>query len=84
MADKLSTDVKIKGKKVSTAGSIAKHNDPMHMQLPGTIKFQNNPKEEGEVTGGTEKSVKANGYEIAHKKANEKYNWQEAIKNANV
>ena len=36
-----------------TKGSIAKHDDSMHMQLPGTIKFQSNPKKEGEVTGGT-------------------------------
>ncbi len=30
------------------------------------------------------KNKKYDTYEIAHKKANEKYNWQEAIKNANV
>ena len=65
MADKLSTDVKIKGKKVATEGSIAKHDSPVHMQLPGTIKFQNSPKKDGKVTGGTEKSVKANGKEVA-------------------
>lgn len=47
MADKLSTDVKIKGKKVATKGSVAKHDSPVHMQLPGTIKFQNAPKKEG-------------------------------------
>lgn len=34
-------------------GSTARHDDATHMQLPGTIKFQNNPKKEGEVTGGT-------------------------------
>ena len=35
------------------------------MQLPGTIKFQNNPKKEGEVTGGTVSKVKVNGKEVA-------------------
>ena len=61
MADKLSTDVKIKGKKVAVKGSVAKHDSPVHMQLPGTIKFQNAPKKEGEVTGGTIDSVKVDG-----------------------
>ena len=35
------------------------------MQLPGTIKFQNNPKKEGNVTGGTSSKVKINGKEAA-------------------
>jgi len=35
------------------------------MQLPGTIKFQNNPKKEGKVTGGTSPKVKINGKEAA-------------------
>lgn len=35
------------------------------MQLPGTIKFQNNPKKEGKVTGGTSSKVKINGKEAA-------------------
>jgi len=37
----------------------------MHMQLPGTIKFQNNPKKEGKVTGGTSSKVKIEGKEAA-------------------
>ena len=37
----------------------------MHMQLPGTIKFQKNPKKEGEVTRGTVSKVKVNGKEVA-------------------
>jgi hypothetical protein len=63
--DKVSSDVKIGDKGVATKGSIAKHDDSMHMQLPGTIKFQNNPKKEGEVTGGTVSKVKVNGKEVA-------------------
>ena len=35
------------------------------MQLPGTIKFQNNPKKEGNVTGGTSPKVKINGKKAA-------------------
>lgn len=63
--DKVSDDVKIKDKGVAVKGSKAKHDDSMHMQLPGTIKFQNNPKKEGEVTGGTGSKVKVNGKEVA-------------------
>ncbi|MCQ2584697.1 MAG: phage baseplate assembly protein V [Treponema sp.] len=63
--DKVSKDVKIKDKGVAVKGSKAKHDDSMHMQLPGTIKFQNNPKKEGEVTGGTGSKVKVNGKEVA-------------------
>lgn len=51
--DGLSDDVSIGDKKAAVKGSKARHDDPTHMQLPGTIKFQNNPKKEGEVTGGT-------------------------------
>lgn len=51
--DGLSDDVSIGGKKAALKGSKARHDDPTHLQLPGTIKFQNNPKKEGEVTGGT-------------------------------
>ena len=63
--DKLSKDVSIKDKKCATKDSVAKHDDSMHMQLPGTIKFQNNPKKEGNVTGGTSSKVKINGKEAA-------------------
>ena len=37
----------------------------MHMQLPGTIKFQKGPECKGEISGGTVKSVKADGKEVA-------------------
>ena len=65
LADKLSKDVKINDKACATKDSVAKHDDSMHMQLPGTIKFQNNPKKEGKVTGGTSPKVKINGKEAA-------------------
>ena len=65
LADKLSKDVKIKDKACATKDSVAKHDDSMHLQLPGTIKFQNNPKKEGKVTGGTSSKVKINGKEAA-------------------
>lgn len=63
--DGLSDDVSIGDKKAALKGSKAKHDDSMHLQLPGTIKFQNNPKKEGEVTGGTSPTVKINGKETA-------------------
>ncbi len=65
LKDDLSKDVKIKDKKAATKDSVAKHDDSMHLQLPGTIKFQNNPKKEGKVTGGTSSKVKINGKETA-------------------
>ena len=63
--DGLSDDVSIGDKKAAVKGSKAKHDDSTHMQLPGTIKFQNNPKKEGEITGGTSPSVKIDGKEAA-------------------
>lgn len=63
--DGLSDDVIIGDKKAAVKGSKAKHDDSTHMQLPGTIKFQNNPKKEGEVTGGTSPTVKIDGKEAA-------------------
>ena len=65
ITDEISDNVKIKDKGVATKGSKAKHDDSMHMQLPGTIQFQNSPKCEGEVTGGTGSKVKVNGKEVA-------------------
>ena len=65
ISDKVSEDVKIGNKGAAVKGSKAKHDDSMHMQLPGTIKFQNNPKKEGEVTGGTVSKVKVDGKEVA-------------------
>ena len=65
LKDKLAKDVTIKDKKCAVKDSVAKHDDSMHMQLPGTIKFQNNPKKEGKVTGGTSNKVKIEGKEAA-------------------
>ena len=62
---KTSSDVKIGDKGIAVKGSEAKHNDMMHMQLPGTIKFQKGPECKGEISGGTVKSVKADGKEVA-------------------
>jgi len=64
-ADRLSPDVKINGQHAATEGSIAQHNSPVHNQLPGTIRFEDNPNRQGEVTGGTAKTVKINGKEAA-------------------
>jgi phage baseplate assembly protein gpV len=65
LKDKLAKDVTIKDKKCAVKDSVAKHDDSMHMQLPGTIKFQKNPKKEGKVTGGTSSKVKIEGKEAA-------------------
>ena len=65
LKDKLSKDVKIKDKSCATKDSVAEHDDSMHMQLPGTIKFQNNPEKKGKVSGGTSSKVKINGKEAA-------------------
>ena len=65
ISDKLSEDVKIGNKGAAVKGSKAKHNDSMHLQLPGTITFQTPPKKEGEVTGGTVSKVKIDGKEAA-------------------
>ena len=62
---KVSSNVKMGYKGVATKGSVARHDDSMHLQLPGTIQFLNNPKKEGEVTGGTIGEVKVNGKEVA-------------------
>jgi type VI secretion system secreted protein VgrG len=61
--DKLAKDVSIGSHKVAVKGSKAKNDSPMHNQLPGTIKFQKNPKNEGEVTGGTADKLKIDGKE---------------------
>jgi len=65
LADKLSENVKIKGRAAATKGSIAKHDHPVHNQLPGTIRFHKNPSKEGEITGGTGSKLKINGKEAA-------------------
>ena len=65
LKDKLAKDVTIKDKKCAMKDSVAKHDDSTHIQLPGTIKFQKNPKKEGKVTGGTSSKVKIEGKEAA-------------------
>ena len=65
LVDKLSNNVKLKGYNAATMGSIAEHDNPVHNQLPGTIRFNQNPNRKGEVTGGTGKKVKINGKEVA-------------------
>jgi uncharacterized Zn-binding protein involved in type VI secretion len=65
LVDKLSSDVKIKGHNVAVKGSKSKHDHPMHNQLPGTIRFNQDPNKEGEVTGGTASKLKINGKEAA-------------------
>lgn len=65
LKDILSKDVKIGDKKCATKGSVSKHKSQTHLQLPGTIKFQNNPDCKGEITGGTVASVKIDGKETA-------------------
>lgn len=65
LKDKLAKDVRIGNRKCAVKGSVAGHDDAAHMQLPGTIKFQQSPKKEGEVTGGTSAKVKINGKEAA-------------------
>ena len=65
LKDKLAKDVKLGNRKCAVKGSVARHDDAAHMQLPGTIKFQQSPKKEGEVTGGTSAKVKIDGKEAA-------------------
>lgn len=65
LKDKLAKDVKLGNRKCAMKGSVARHDDATHMQLPGTIKFQQSPKKEGEVTGGTSAKVKIDGKEAA-------------------
>ncbi len=63
--DKLSDNVRINNHDAATKGSKSKHDNPVHLQLPGTIKFSKNPNKIGEVTGGTGKKLKINGKEAA-------------------
>jgi uncharacterized Zn-binding protein involved in type VI secretion len=65
LKEKLSSDVKINGHNAATKGSVSKHDHPVHNQLPGTIKFNQNPTKEGEVTSGTAAKLKINGKEAA-------------------
>ena len=61
----MSPNVVIAEHAVAYKGSIAKHNSPLHMQLPGTIRFIKMPDNKGEVTGGTAKKLKINDKEAA-------------------
>ena len=61
----MSPNVVIAEHAVAYKGSIAKHNSPLHMQLPGTIRFIKMPDNKGEVSGGTAKKLKINGKEAA-------------------
>lgn len=61
LKDKLAKDVRLGSRKCAVKGSVAKHDDATHMQLLGTIRFQQSPKKEGEVTGGTSAKVKIDG-----------------------
>ena len=65
LKDRLAKDVKLGNRKCAVKGSVARHDDAAHMQLPGTIKFQRSPKKEGEVTGGTSAKVRIDGKEAA-------------------
>ena len=50
---------------IAVKGNEARHNDRMHLQLPGTIRFQTGPECKGEISGGTVGTVKADGKEVA-------------------
>ena len=65
LKERLSEDVEINGKKAGVKGSVAKHKDGRHLQLPGTIRFDQEPKKEGEVSGNTNGKVVINGKESA-------------------
>ena len=65
LKDRLAKDVRLGSRKCAVKGSVARHDDAAHMQLPGTIKFQQSPKKEGEVTGGTSAKVRIDGKEAA-------------------
>jgi len=65
MHSELSPDVKLNGYQAATEGSVAKHNNEDHLQLPGTISFEQIPSRKGKVTGGTVESVKINGKPVA-------------------
>ena len=62
LKEKLEDCVKIGYKKVAVKGSVAKHGTG---HIPQGPRFQSQPKNKGEITGGTEPSVKVKGKEIA-------------------
>jgi uncharacterized Zn-binding protein involved in type VI secretion len=59
--DKLSDDVSLGSRHCALEGSESKHDDAMHLQLPGTLSFQKNPDKKGAVTGGTADKLTING-----------------------
>lgn len=61
----VSSDVKVGNNGIAVKGSEARHTDRMHLQLPGTIRFQTGPECKGEISGGTVGTVKADGKEVA-------------------
>ena len=63
LKEDLAASVKIWNNKVATKGSVAKHLAGHVPMGPGP--FQKTPDNKGKVTGGTEKSVKANGKKVA-------------------
>ncbi|MCP4136202.1 MAG: hypothetical protein GY754_34850 [bacterium] len=64
LADKLSSDVEVKGKPAAVKGSKSKAT-PGHMPMPPGVQFQKAPTNEGEVTMGTVPTVLVNGKEVA-------------------
>lgn len=64
LKDKLSKDVKIKGKPAAMKGSKSK-NEPQHICMPPGVQFKKPPNNEGEVSSGTVPKVKINGKEAA-------------------
>ncbi|MCP4135084.1 MAG: hypothetical protein GY754_29180, partial [bacterium] len=64
LADKLSSDVEVKGKPAAVKGSKSKAT-PGHIPMPPGVQFQKAPSNEGEVTLGTVPTVLVNGKEVA-------------------
>ncbi|MCP4137539.1 MAG: hypothetical protein GY754_41615, partial [bacterium] len=64
LADKLSSDVEVKGKPAAVKGSKSKAT-PGHIPMPPGVQFQKAPTNEGEVTMGTVPTVLVNGKEVA-------------------
>jgi uncharacterized Zn-binding protein involved in type VI secretion len=57
----LSANVKIGGAAAAVLGTIGTHDDGGHNRLAGTVRFTQNPKNEGAVSGGVAKTVTING-----------------------
>ncbi|MBN1700202.1 MAG: hypothetical protein JW881_22010 [Spirochaetales bacterium] len=65
LADKLSDDVTVNDKAAAVKGSKSKFDTPGHFPMPPGVKFKSRPNNEGEVSSGTEPSVKINKKEAA-------------------